>query len=413
MALTNTDVSPTVQKALKLPEFILLLAMMISVLALSIDAMLPALDVIGKDLGVVNPNDVQLVISAMFLGFAAGQIISGPLSDSFGRKPVIYWGYIIFIIGTLMCMFAGNFTVMLVGRVLQGLGAAAPRIVSLALVRDCYEGRAMARIMSIVMAVFVLIPAVAPAIGQGVLLVADWRGIFIMLLLTAVVAFAWFGIRQPETLASADRRKFSLKNIMGGIGEVLTIRIATGYTITAGFAFGGLLGYLNSAQQVFQIAYNSGQYFALYFGMAALAIGAASIFNSRVVVRLGMRYMTWRSLLGLTAFSCAFCLYMFVYGFLPPLWLTMIWLIATFFCFGILFGNFNALAMEPLGHLAGLGAAVVGSLSTFIALPLGWLIGYLFDGTVLPLVGGFASLGLVSLAAMWWTERGLETVRPS
>ncbi len=389
-------------------EFVTMLATMISILALSIDAMLPALGQIGTDLGVSDANDTQLIVSGMFLGFAAGQIAAGPLSDSFGRKPVIYGGYVIFIAGCIMSMTATVFEVMLAGRVLQGLGAAAPRIVSLALVRDGYEGRAMARIMSIVMAIFILVPAIAPSIGEAVLLVADWRAIFGLLLLMAIIASVWFAARQPETLAVSERRKFSLGNIAGGIREACGFRAAVGYTIAAGIIFGAFLGYLNSAQQVFQTVYGTGKLFAIYFGVAALAIGAASIFNSSVVMRLGMRFMTWRALIGVTVISALFLPDVWQFNGVPPLWLFMVWLLAAFFATGILFGNFNALAMEPLGHMAGLGAAFVGSVSTFIALPLGWAIGHQFDNTVLPLIAGFAVLGAISLFVMWWTERGAE-----
>ncbi len=384
-----------------------MLALMVSLLALSIDAMLPALGEIGRDLELADTNDAQLVVTAMFLGFAVGQIAAGPLSDSFGRKPVIYGGYVIFIIGCVMSMAADGFAVMLAGRVLQGLGAAAPRIVSIALVRDGYEGRAMARIMSIVMAIFILVPAIAPAIGQGVMLVTDWRAIFGLLLVMAVIAFTWFAARQPETLAREVRRRFSLGNVADGVREALGYRAMTGYTLAAGIIFGAFVGYLSSAQQVFQSAYDTGQWFSVYFGAAALAIGAASIVNSKVVMRLGMRYMTWRALIGLTAISCLFVPVVLAGDGLPPLWVFMGWLLVAFFCTGILFGNFNALAMEPVGHMAGLGAAVVGSISTLISLPIGWLVGAAFDGTVMPLVTGFAVMGAVSLAVMWWTERGL------
>jgi DHA1 family bicyclomycin/chloramphenicol resistance-like MFS transporter len=397
----------TPEKPLTITEFVTMLAMMVSILAMSIDAMLPALGRIGQDLGVGNPNDTQLVVSAMFFGFAAGQIFAGPLSDSFGRKPVIYWGYVIFIIGCLMSMFAQSFEMMLGGRVAQGLGAASPRIVSLALVRDGYEGRAMARIMSIVMAIFILVPAVAPAIGQGVLLFASWRTIFGLLLAMAAIAFVWFAARQPETLAQENRRKFSVLNILGGIREAMGYRAMTGYTLASGIIFGAFLGYLSSAQQVFQDAYATGEWFVVYFGGAALAIGAASIFNSKVVERLGMRFMTWRALIALTIISLVFLPVAMTSSGVPALWTFMIWLLLTFFCMGILFGNFNALAMEPVGHMAGLGAAIVGSVSTFISLPLGWVVGHAYDGTVLPLVIGFAVLGAGSLIVMWMTERGL------
>ena len=386
-----------------------MLAMMISILALSIDAILPALGQLGKDLNLENPNDAQLVLSAMFLGFAVGQIWAGPMSDSFGRKPIIYLGYFIFIAGCLISMVATEINLMLFGRFLQGLGAAAPRIVSIALVRDGYEGREMARIMSIVMAIFILVPAIAPAIGQGVMLIADWRSIFTLLLIMAIVAFVWFALRQPETLSMEDRRTFSLKNIISGVWEVMQFRIVTGYTIASGIIFGAFLGYLNSAQQIFQTTYQTGDLFAVYFGAAALAIGVASIFNSKVVIKLGMRYMTWRALLYMTAISSGFLVIVFLTDGVPNLWLFMTWLLLSFFCCGILFGNFNALAMEPIGHMAGLGAAVVGSLSTFISIPMGWAVGALYSGTVTPLIVGFTVFGIFSLLIIWWTERGLET----
>lgn len=398
-------------KPLGMPEFVTMLAMMISILALSIDAMLPALGQIGTDLGVADVNDTQLIVSGMFLGFAAGQLIAGPLSDSFGRKPIIYGGYGFFVAGCVMSMTATNFEVMLAGRALQGLGAAAPRIVSLALVRDGYEGRAMARIMSIVMAIFILVPAIAPSIGEAVLLVADWRAIFGLLLVTAVIATVWFAGRQPETLAVTERRNFSLGNITDGIKEACGHRAAVGYTVASGIIFGAFLGYLSSAQQVFQTVYGTGKLFALYFGVAALAIGAASIFNSNVVMRLGMRFLTWRALFAVTLFSAGFLLAVWLFNGVPPLWSFMVWLLVAFFAVGILFGNFNALAMEPLGHMAGLGAAFVGSVSTFISLPLGWVIGHLFDNTVFPLIAGFAILGAISLVVMWWTEHG-ENLQP-
>lgn len=396
-------------KPLGIAEFVSLLAFMISILALSIDAMLPALEVMGQELGVENPNDVQLVVSAMFLGFAAGQMVAGPLSDCYGRKAVIYGGYVIFIIGCVLSMVTESFAIMLVGRVLQGLGAAAPRIVGIALVRDGYEGRAMARIMSIVMAIFILVPAIAPAIGQLILLVAHWRAIFGFLLAVAVVAFVWFAARQPETLEVADRRQLIFSSLWSGIVEALGYRPLTGYTIASGIIFGAFLGYLSSAQQIFQSTYATGQWFAVYFGVAALAIGAASVFNSRVVERLGMRYLTFRALVGITVISILFLLWVITIGGIPALWQFMLWLLLTLFGIGILFGNFNALAMEPVGHMAGLGAAIIGSISTFVALPLGWAIGAAYDGTVISLVAGYAVFGVISLLVVAWTERGQGT----
>ncbi|NND49157.1 MAG: multidrug effflux MFS transporter [Rhizobiales bacterium] len=379
--------------------------MMISIVALSTDMMLPALGTIGADLRVANPNDTQLVISALFLGFATGQIIAGPVSDSIGRKPVIYAGYVLFMSGCLLAIFATDFTMMLAGRVLQGLGASCPRIITIALVRDCYQGRVMARIMSIIMAIFIIVPVIAPSIGQAVVFAAGWRAIFVLFLTLAVISSLWFAARQPETLPSEARRRFSLSNIFSGIAEICSYRTALGYTLGFGFIKGAFLGYLSSAQQVFQISFETGLLFPIYFGIASFAIGAAALLNSKMVMRFGMRFLTWRALIGVAALSAAFIPLASVAGGVPPLWQFMAWQLATFFCMGIIFGNLNALAMEPLGHMAGLGAAFVGSVSTFLSLPIAWAIGYSFDGGVLPLVTGFTVAGLISLSVMAWTER--------
>jgi DHA1 family bicyclomycin/chloramphenicol resistance-like MFS transporter len=390
---------------LKIPEFVSLLALMGSIVALSIDAMLPALAEIGGDLALHNPNDAQLIVSVMFLGVAVGQVFAGPLSDSFGRKPVIYIGYIIFILGCVLSMLADSFAVMLAGRFLQGLGASAPRIVSVALVRDGYEGSAMARIMSIVAAIFIFVPIIAPAIGQAVLLFLHWRAIFALLLVTALLAFVWFAVRQPETLAPEARRPFALSDIATGTRDVLGRRQVLGYTIALGIMLGAFIGYLSSAQQVFQVVFSTGNWFAFYFGVASLAIGSASVFNARLVVRKGMPYMTSRALVVVTVVSALYFPVVVLCDGVPPLWSFMVWLLLGMFCHGILFGNFNSLAMEPIGHVAGLGAAVVGSLSTLIALPLGWSIGAAFDGTLQPLVAGFAMTGTLGIVVTRWTER--------
>ncbi|PVA10991.1 Bcr/CflA family drug resistance efflux transporter [Pelagivirga sediminicola] len=394
---------------LPIPEFVILLALMVSTTALATDIMLPALDVMGHDLGVDDPNSVQLIVSSLFLGFAVGQALAGPLSDSFGRKPVIYAGYVVFIIGCLMSLFASSWEVMIAGRVLQGFGAAAPRIVTLALVRDGYEGRAMARIMSIVMAVFILVPTIAPALGQLVIWASDWRGTFVVLIALGVGASAWFAARQPETLARHERRPFSARSIGAGLREIMASRVAVGNTIALGLIFGVFLSYLSTAQQIFQGAYDTGALFALYFGMAALSIGGASVVNSLLVMRLGMRHLTRLALLGLAGLSFAFLIPVFAWDGTPPLALFMLWLMAAFFCTGILFGNLNAIAMEPLGHIAGLGAALIGSLSNFIALPIAFVIGHQFDGTVVPLVLGFGCLGLAARLVVGWAERERST----
>ncbi len=405
--------SPTVmvdnsKPAPSLAESVTMMALLISLVAVSIDAMLPALPEIGRDLGVRNVNDRQMVISALFAGLAVGQMICGPLSDSIGRKPAIFGGIVVFIVGCLLSALSTSFEVMLVGRVLQGAGAGAPRIVTLALIRDQYEGRTMARIMSLVMAVFILVPALAPAIGQLILLVAHWRAIFVMLLFLALIALFWFAWRQPETLAPERRTRFALGPIIGAMRETCGNRISLGYTLAGGVVFGAFIGYLVTAQQIFQAQYGLGQLFPLYFAILALAIGGASYTNARLVMRFGARPLSVWALRALTLLSLGFFALALASaaGGAPALWQLMVYLILAFFCIGILFGNFNALAMGPLGHIAGVGAAVVGSLQTIVSVTLGGLIGQAYDGTVLPLVGGFALLAVVSMAIIWWTERG-------
>jgi MFS transporter, DHA1 family, multidrug resistance protein len=385
-------------------ESIALLALMISLVALSVDIMLPALPDIGRDLGVRHPNDAQLVVSVLIFGLSVGQLIYGPLSDSTGRKPAIFAGIVTFTLGCLLSIFATRFEVMLAGRFMQGFGAAGPRSVIVALLRDQYAGRAMARILSAVMAVFIIVPAVAPVLGQSILLVANWRAIFVALMLLGVIALTWFTIRQPETLARELRIAFSVKKTMMGAVEICTNRIVLGYTLAAGLIHGAFLGYLNSVQQVFQEVYALGRQFPLYMAVLALFIGGASYCNSRMVMRVGMRSLSRRAVMLLIVISVVYLTVVYSMGGHSPLWMLMVCFALAFFCIGILFGNLNAIAMEPLGHIAGIGAALVGSLSTFLSVPLAVVIGRCYDGTTLPLVGGFAILSILTAFVMRWAD---------
>lgn len=385
-------------------EFVALMALMMSLVAMSIDTMLPALSAIGADLGVQSANANQLVVTTLFLGLAAGQLFYGPLSDSVGRKPAIVLGYAVFGAGALLSIFALSFPMMLAGRVLQGLGMAAPRSVSIALIRDRFEGRAMAQVMSFISVVFILVPIVAPSFGQAILLVADWRAIFVALLLLGAASLAWFVLRQPETLSPARRLPLSTARVKRGLREVLHNHVALGYTLMAGLVAGAFQGYLSSAQQIFQFQYGLGELFPLIFAINAVAIGLASFTNGRLVMRYGMRALSRLALRTLCTLSVVFAGIAWITGGQPPLWLFMAFLLPLFFCVGILFGNMNALAMEPLGHIAGMGAAVVGSFSTFLATPLGLLVGQAYNGTITPLVLGFAVLGLSALGLMRWAE---------
>jgi DHA1 family bicyclomycin/chloramphenicol resistance-like MFS transporter len=387
-------------------EFVALVAVTISLVALSIDSMLPALGDIAADLGVYGANDRQLVITTLLLGLGGAQMIYGPISDSLGRKPAIYAGFGIFIAGCIISILAVNFQMMLAGRLLQGIGAAGPRILAVAMVRDQYHGNAMASIMSMAMAVFILVPIIAPAMGQLVLLFASWHAIFAMLLVLAISALTWHILRQPETLPPDRRLEFSFARIGRAIGETCRNRVALGYTLVAGLIFGAFVGYLTSSQQIFQELYGVGRLFPIYFGVLAIAIGVASLANARLVMKYGMRQMCKWALEFGGSLSAAFWLYVLIGSSAPPLFLLMAYLLATFFSFGVLFGNFNALAMEPLGHIAGVAAAVVGSFTTFISLILGTIIGQAYDGTVLPMVSGFAGLSVLSLLVMKRVERG-------
>lgn len=387
-------------------EFVALAALLMSLVALSIDAILPALPVIGSELGARHPNDAQYVVSALFLGLGAGQLLWGPLSDRIGRKPAIYAGLAVFMAGCLVSYFAATFETMLAGRALQGVGVAGPRIVTMALVRDQYAGRPMARIMSFAMAVFILVPAVAPALGQGVLLLADWRAIFAAFFAAAAAAFAWVAVRQPETLPRARRRPFSPRAIGRAVREVCSIRAAAGYTLAAGFAFSPFVAYLSASQQVFQEAYGVGKLFPAYFAALALAIGGAALVNGRLVMRYGMVRLSTAAgvcmtLAALIALGCTLA-----FDGLPPLWLFMACFLAVFANVGLIFGNLNALAMEPLGHIAGVGAAVVASVSTFVSVPFGALVAWSFDGTLYALTGAFVLFGAAMLAAMRWAGGG-------
>jgi len=386
-------------------EFISLTAMMMSLVALSVDTMLPALSEIGRDFGVIDNNNSQLIISLFFLGMAFGQLLYGPVSDNTGRKPAIYVGYGLFITGCVLSLVATNLYVMLAGRFLQGFGTAGPRIVSIAIVRDRYEGSAMARVMSFVMTVFIIVPIIAPALGQGLLFFAGWRAIFASFLILALLTLVWFALRQPETLPKEKRVPFSLKRIISTMGIIFGNRSAIGYTVTAGLVFGFFFGYLNSAQQIFQEVYALGAAFPFYFAFLAFSIGGASLFNARFVLHHTMQSLSQRALISISVLSAGFFFLALWYHGHPPLWTLMAYLFATFFGTGILFGNLNALAMESLGKIAGIGAGVVGSLSTLISIITGTAIGQSYNGSVLPLTAGFFMLSLASLAAMRWAEK--------
>ena len=389
-------------------EFIVLMAMLSALDAMSIDAMLPALQEIGREFAVARENDTQFVVSMVFLGFVIGQLFAGPLSDSFGRKPIAYIGLAIYLAGSLCAMLAISFPMLLGARVLQGVGASIPYVLSMAIVRDQYAGRPMARIMSFITMTFILVPMVAPAMGQAVLLLFDWRGIFACYLGLGALTFAWFALRQPETLKEADRHPFSIWRISGVALEISTTRVTLGYIVAQGFIIGAFIGYLTTAQQIFKGQYGLGPLFPIYFAALAASLGLASFLNGKLVLKLGMLRICRIALCVLIIVSASFAVIALALDGNPPLWALMLYLATTFACVGMLFGNLYAAAMEPLGHVAGIAASVVGSLATLISLPLATIVGQAYDGSVTPLVLGFAILGGCAALAVWWGENGKQ-----
>ena len=315
-------------------------------------------------------------------------------------------GYVVFFIGSLLTLVANDFDTLLISRFMQGVGLSAPRVLSVAIVRDLYKGRAMARIMSFVMMIFILVPMLAPLFGQLILNLANWQTIFVVVTLVGLVSLVWYLLRQGETLAAQDQANLSMARITSALNTIFTSRIALGYTIAAGIISGPFMFYLSSAQQLFQQTYQLDQWFALYFAGLAFAFGLSSFINGKQVIRFGMHRIVKLALMLITVTSLLFIFIAWCFNGLPALWITTCYMLVTFFCLGLVFGNVNALAMEPLGHIAGIGAAVVGSLSTFIAAILAVIIGQQFNETVQPMVISFFVAAMATLALTLWIDQG-------
>jgi len=396
------------KRTLSRGEFCALTAYMMSLVALAIDIMLPVLDEIGTELGTTEPNQPQFIIAFLFGGLMIGQLIYGPASDTTGRKPAIFTGLVIFVIGCLISATAQTFETMLVGRFIQGFGVAGPRIVSIAIVRDLYAGRAMARITSIIMAFFILVPAIAPALGQQIINYAHWRMIFYIMILLAAGIAVWYGFRQPESLPRSERRKFSLHKLWDGAKEVFLTRVSLWYTVAAGFIYGAFLSYLFTSPQIFKDQFGIIDGFPYYFGALALVLGAAGFVNAKLVMNLGMRKLCRWALTAQAIGSFSTLLIAFIGGGSISLPVFLIWGVLAFFTMGLLFGNFNAIAMEPLGHIAGIGSAFVSFISTGISLVIGQSLGWAYNGTVYHLLAGFGCLAVVSIIVMRLADRKLE-----
>lgn len=380
-------------------EFIMLMALMTSLTALNIDAMLPALPDIGLALQVTHENQTQLIISVVFLGMAFGQLFYGPFADSHGRKPAVYLGLFCFFLGSVMCLLATDIFWMLMGRLLQGFGLAAPRTVTMAIVRDQFNGDDMARVMSFIMAVFIIVPALAPAIGQGIIWLSDWKMIFVFFIVLAAIAGVWFAIRQPETLKPEHKRTLSRAVFWQGIKEIFGNQTVMAYVLGYGFITACLIVYLSLAQQIFQAQYELGAYFPLVFAGIALSIGLASYINGKLVSHYGARPLSKVALINMIVMSALMLPLALIDAGHPSLIVFLFYCAVTMFSVGILFGNLASLAMEPLGHMAGLGAAIVGAMSSLIAIPLGVSFAYAYDNSILPLVSAFLVFSVLTWLA--------------
>lgn len=386
-------------------EFIALVALLTAMVAMSIDTMLPAIGLMATELGATHPNDRQLIVLGFFAGLMFGTLIFGPISDSIGRKRTIYIGLVLFVAGCFLCAVSTSFPMLIAARMLQGFGAASPRVCSIAMVRDGAGGAAMARIMSFVMSVFMLVPILAPSIGQLVLFVTSWRIIFLGFIAMALMAGLWLSLRQEETLVPEKRIAFSAARLAGGAAEVMRNPVSLGNTVAVGFIFAAFNAYLGTSQQIFAEQYGQGAYFALWFGGLAMAIALAMIVNGRLVMRLGMRKLAKYALYGFLAAWAVMVVAVLASGGHPPLVMLGVVFFCSFFCSGMLFGNFNAMALEPMGHIAGMAAAISGSLSSAIGVFFGAIAGRFYDGSMYPLAFAFFAFGIVAYVFAEWAAR--------
>ncbi len=383
-------------------EFVALLAMLFAMTAFSIDAMLPAMPEIAGELTPEAPNRAQLIITSFVLGMGIGTFVTGPLSDTFGRRAVILGGAVLYSIGAVLAWAAPTLELVLAARLLQGLGVAGPRIAGVALIRDLYAGRDMARLVSFVMMVFTLVPAVAPLFGAFIIDGFGWRGIFVAFVLFAAISMTWFMLRQAETLPVSNRRPFSSTALIEAAREVLTHRLVMSVTLVQTLAFASLFTTLSSTQQVFDQSFGRAEGFPKWFAVIALIAGTASLLNARLVPHLGMRFMVKATFAAQVANSTVI-LAIFMFGLVPDymnFWFYLYWTITVFFMIGLTIGNLNALALEPMGHIAGMASSIVAALATVLSVLVAVPIGLAFDGTPVPLMAGVLGCSLTALLLM-------------
>ncbi|HET8736246.1 MAG TPA: multidrug effflux MFS transporter [Pricia sp.] len=385
-------------------EFIAMMASLMSIVALAIDALLPAISEIGIAINSLDPTDNQLLITMIFLGLGVGQLFFGPLSDSYGRKPIVYMGFSLFAVASIICVFAPSLEIMILGRILQGIGLSAPRTIAISIIRDTFKGDYMARIMSFVTAFFILVPVVAPAIGKWIMDAFGWEAIFYVQLFFALLVAIWFWKRQAETLRFQYRIPFSGSVFASGLREFLKHRETVAFTFTSGLVTGSFLVYLSASQHVFENQYGMADTFPYIFAGLACSVGLSTFLNGTLVMRFGMRRL---ALMAQTAFCAIAIAYVVLFHDSPNpnVAVLVLFLFTQFFCLGFLWGNFRSIAMEPIGHIAGIGAAINGFIGTVLAVPIANYIGSFVQDTVWPMFVGLAICGLVSLGIMLVVRR--------
>ena len=387
-------------------ELVAMLAALMAMNAAAIDVYIPALQSIGDTLGVTDINRRQFIISAYLIGFGAAQIVYGPLSDRFGRKPILYAGLGIYIVAAGAAMIAPTFEVLLLLRLVEGVGAAATRVMAVAIARDCFQGRQMAKVMSLVLTVFLVMPIFAPNIGAAIMVYSDWHGLSLFLFLFGLSVLVWVALRLPETLADENRRPLRARPVLAAFRMVVTNRSAFAYTIATGLIFASLFAFISQAEQIYTGIYGLGAAFTLYFSMIAIFMSASSFTNSTLVERFGMRMLSHGALVGYFVVNLLHLALAAWFGGATPLWLFMGLMVPAFCLFGFIGTNFNALAMEPLGKVAGTASSVLGSMQTLGGSIIGGVVGYLYDGSLIPLLAGFTLLALGALVATWIAEGG-------
>jgi len=391
-------------------EFVALMASIMALNALAIDSMLPAFPAIGKSLQVADPNALQYMISSYMLANAVGSLVAGPLSDRFGRRPILLLSIAFAALGGLASAVAPSYPALLVTRAVHGFFAAGLGVLAVSVIRDRYSGDQMARLMSLIIIVFMLVPVLAPSIGQLVLTVASWREIFHVLAVAAVIVFAWAWKRLPETLHPEYRQPISPPVILRNWLACITDRQGLGYMLGAGIMMGGMFGFLNSSQQIFFDVFHASHIFPLAFASVAGAMAIANFSNSRIVERFGARRVSHTALIAFLIFSLC---QLVASRFEPePMLLFLVLVALNMGMVGFTGSNFGSIAMEPFGRIAGSAASFQSFARMALATLIGALTGQRFDGTTGPLAEGFFVTGLLGLALVLWAERGKLFTRP-